>query len=51
MSLVYFRRKTRNGFQIGEGVALHYWINVLAGISAIRHGGSAQLITVALPLD
>ncbi len=33
----------RNGFQIGEGVALHYWINVLAGISAIRNGGSAQL--------
>jgi hypothetical protein len=33
----------RNGFQIGEGVALHYWINVLAGISAIRNGGSAQI--------
>jgi hypothetical protein len=35
----------RNGFQIGEGVALHYWINVLAGISAIRNGGSASLVS------
>jgi len=35
----------RNGFEAGEGVAIHYWINVLAGISAIRNGGSAQLIT------
>ena len=35
----------RNGFETSEGVALHYWINVLAGISAIRNGGSAQLIT------
>jgi hypothetical protein len=34
----------RNGFEVGEGVALHYWINVLAGISAIRNGGSAQLL-------
>jgi hypothetical protein len=34
----------RNGFEVGEGVAVHYWINVLAGISAIRNGGSAQLI-------
>lgn len=33
----------RNGFQIGEGVALHYWFNVLAGISAIRNGSSASL--------
>jgi hypothetical protein len=39
----------RNSFQIGEGVALHYWINVLAGISAIRHGGSATLLTVSVP--
>ena len=35
----------RNGFEAGEGVALHYWNNVLAGISAIRNGGSAQLLT------
>jgi hypothetical protein len=40
----------RNGFQIGEGVALHYWINVLAGISAIRHGGTAPLLTISFPL-
>ena len=39
----------RNGFQIGEGVALHYWVNVLAGISAIRNGGSAQLVSLRLP--
>lgn len=38
----------RNGFEIGEGVALHYWINVLAGISAIRNGGSAPLLNVRL---
>lgn len=37
----------RNAFEVGEGVALHYWLNVLAGISAIRNGGSAQLITFA----
>jgi hypothetical protein len=35
----------RNGFETGEGVALHYWINVLAGISAIRNGGTAQVLT------
>jgi hypothetical protein len=39
----------RNGFAIGEGVAIHYWINVLAGISAIRNGGSTPLFTVQLP--
>jgi hypothetical protein len=38
----------RNGFEIGEGVALHYWINVLAGVSAIRNGGSAPLLNVRL---
>lgn len=36
----------RNGFEVGEGVALHYWVNVLAGISAIRNGGSAQLLSL-----
>lgn len=35
----------RNAFQIGEGVAIHYWVNVIAGIAAIRHGGSAQLVS------
>lgn len=39
----------RNGFAIGEGVAIHYWINVLAGISAIRNGGSTPLFTIQLP--
>lgn len=39
----------RNGFQIGEGVALHYWINVLAGFAAIRAGGGAQLVTFRIP--
>jgi hypothetical protein len=39
----------RNGFQIGEGVALHYWINVIAGISAIRKGGSATLLSFSVP--
>jgi len=39
----------RNGFQIGEGVALHYWFNVIAGISAIRKGGGATVVSVQLP--
>ena len=39
----------RNDFQIGEGVAIHYWINVIAGIAAIRHGGSANLLTISIP--
>ena len=39
----------RNGFEIGEGVALHYWINVLAGIAAIRNGGSAPLLSISVP--
>jgi membrane protease YdiL (CAAX protease family) len=39
----------RNGFGIGEGVALHYWINVLAGIAAIRNGGSAPLLSLRVP--
>jgi hypothetical protein len=39
----------KNGFEAGEGVALHYWINVLAGISAIHNGGSAELLHVQLP--
>jgi hypothetical protein len=39
----------RNGFEIGEGVALHYWINVLAGIAAIRKGGSAPLLSLSVP--
>lgn len=36
----------RNEFEIVEGVALHYWINVLAGIAAIRNGGSAPLLSL-----
>jgi hypothetical protein len=39
----------RNGFQIGEGVALHYWINVIAGFAAIRNGGSAPLLSLRVP--
>jgi hypothetical protein len=39
----------KNGFEVGEGVALHYWINVLAGISAIHNGGSAELLHIQLP--
>jgi len=38
----------RNGFEIGEGVALYYGINVLADASAIRNGGSAPLLNVRL---
>lgn len=39
----------RNHFQIGEGVAIHYWVNVIAGLAAIRHGGTAQLVSFSLP--
>jgi hypothetical protein len=39
----------RNRFQVGEGIAIHYWVNVIAGIAAIRHGGSAQLVSLSLP--
>jgi hypothetical protein len=39
----------RNSFQIGESVALHYWVNVIAGIAAIRHGGAAQLVSLTIP--
>jgi len=39
----------KNGFQAGEGAALHYWFNVLAGISAIHNGGSAELLNINLP--
>ena len=39
----------KNGFQAGEGAALHYWFNVLAGISAIHNGGSAELLHIELP--
>ena len=37
----------RNGFEAAEGVALHYWINVLAGVAAIRNGEGAQLVSFA----
>jgi hypothetical protein len=39
----------RDGFQIGEVVALHFWFDLIAGFAAIRHGGSAQLMTLAIP--
>ncbi|MFL6623632.1 MAG: CPBP family intramembrane glutamic endopeptidase [Sulfurifustis sp.] len=35
----------RNGYEASEGAALHYWVNVLAGVAAIRNGGSAQLVS------
>jgi CAAX protease family protein len=35
----------RNGFEAAEGAALHYWINVIAGVAAVRNGGSAQLVS------
>ncbi|MDH4189820.1 MAG: CPBP family glutamic-type intramembrane protease [Betaproteobacteria bacterium] len=38
----------RNDFAIGQGVAIHYWMNLLAGISAIRNGGSTPLFTLRL---
>ena len=41
----------RNDFQVGEGVALHYWWNVIAGIAAIRNGGSAQLVNLKIQFN
>jgi membrane protease YdiL (CAAX protease family) len=41
----------RNGFEVGEGVAIHYWWNVIAGIAAIRNGGSAPLVSLRLPFN
>jgi hypothetical protein len=39
----------KNGYAVGEGVALHYWFNVLAGAAAIHNGGSAELLHIQLP--
>lgn len=39
----------RNGFEMGEGVALHFWINVLAVASAVRNGGTAPVLSIRLP--
>ncbi len=37
-----------NAYAIGEGVAIHFWSNFLAGLTALRHGGSAaNLLTFA----
>ncbi len=39
----------KNGYATGEGVALHYWFNVLAGAAAIHNGGRAELLHIQLP--
>ncbi len=39
----------KNGYTTGEGVALHYWFNVLAGAAAIHNGGRAELLHIQLP--
>jgi hypothetical protein len=39
----------KNGYEAGEGAALHYWFNVLAGAAAIHNGGSAELLHIQLP--
>lgn len=41
----------RNDFQIGEGVAIHYWWNVIAGIAAIRNGGTAPIMSLRLAFN
>ena len=41
----------RNDFQIGEGVAIHYWWNVIAGIAAIRNGGTAPIVSLRLSFN
>jgi uncharacterized protein len=41
----------RNEFEVGEGVAIHYWWNVIAGIAAIRNGGSANLVNLKLSFN
>lgn len=38
----------RNGFAIGEGVAIHFWTNFLAGLTALARGGPASdLVTLS----
>jgi hypothetical protein len=44
--LIHGTQIQRNGFEAAEGAALHYWINVFAGIAAIKNGGSAQLMSL-----
>ncbi len=39
----------KNDYATGEGAALHYWFNVLAGAAAIHNGGSAELLHIQLP--
>jgi len=39
----------KNGYAVGEGAALHYWFNVLAGAAAIHNGGSAELLNIQVP--
>ncbi|MDH3452660.1 MAG: CPBP family intramembrane metalloprotease, partial [Gammaproteobacteria bacterium] len=40
----------RNRYAIGEGVAIHFWSNFLAGLTALQHGGSADnLLTFSYP--
>jgi hypothetical protein len=39
----------KNGYEAGEGAALHYWFNVLAVAAAIHNGGSAELLHIQLP--
>jgi len=41
----------RNGFEVSEGVAIHYWINVIAGIASIRNGGTAPLLSLKIPFN
>lgn len=36
----------RNNYDLEQSVAVHYWINVIAGIAELEHGGSVPLLQV-----
>jgi len=39
----------RNGYAIGEGVAIHFWSNFLSGLAALQRGGPVEnLLTFAI---
>lgn len=38
----------RNGYDLRQGAALHFWFNVLAGIAAIENGGGTEVVRIGL---
>ena len=38
-----------NNYELDQGVALHYWINVISGIAELKHGGTVPIFQMNLP--